>query len=89
MKKNQEMYGLKENYLINDRGRICTFKNGKIYCKGKLSKVENLNGIDYSFFYECGHPRQCEACKRLTKAMDKYFDNDLLAKLRKRDQKMM
>ena len=27
MKLNQKYYGLRPNYLVNDKGRICTFKN--------------------------------------------------------------
>ena len=89
MKKNQKLYGLMKHYLVNDRGRICTFKNNSIYCKGKFKKKDKQNNIDYSFYYVCGHSGQCDACKRLTKVMDKYYDSNLLEKLRKRDKKYL
>ena len=85
MKLNRKYYGLRPNYLVNERGRICTFKNNKIYCNKKLTKEEFIKGIKYTYEYVCGHSGQCEPCQNLTKLMDKYFDPDLVKKLRKRD----
>ena len=89
MKKNQKLYGLRKHYLINDKRSFCTFKNNSIYCKGKFKKIVKQNGIEYSLLYVCGHSGQCDACKRLTKVMDKYYDSNLLEKLRKRDKKYL
>ena len=89
MKNNQKMYNLRPNYLINDRLRVCTFKRNKIYCNGKFTKNENKDGIIYSFFYRCGHSGYCDACKRMNKYIDKYFDTKLLENLRERDNKLL
>ena len=94
MKKTQKIYKLKPHYLINSNGRICTYKKNKIYCLGKLTRVEpetkskenEQNGIEYSISYTCGHTGQCEPCKNLTSIMDKYFDANLMKKLKKRDE---
>ena len=86
MKLNQRMYGLKPHYLVNDKGRVCTYKRNKIYCNGKFLKEDNQNGIVYSYNYVCGHSGQCDACKKLSKHYDLYFDKNLLEKLRKRDE---
>lgn len=94
MKKTQKIYKLKPHYLINSNGRICTYKKNKIYCLGKLTRVESetkskeneQNGIKYSISYTCGHTGQCEPCKNLTSIMDKYFDANLMKKLKKRDE---
>ena len=82
----QKLYNLRPNYLINDRLRICTFKRNRIYCNGKFSKIEKKDGIDYSYFYRCGHSGYCDACQRINKYIDKYFDSKLLENLRKRDK---
>ena len=95
MKKNQKLYGLKPHYLINSMGRVCTFKKSKIYCLGKISKIETLGelksgkteNINYSIMYVCRHSNQCESCRNLTKIMDNYFDARLLEDLKKRDIK--
>ena len=87
MKNNQKMYALKPNYLVNAMGRVCKFKKNKIYCKGKLSKIDVKDDIEYSFNYVCRPSYQCEACKELTKYMDKYYGEKLMAKLRKREEK--
>ena len=87
MKNNQKLYGLKSSYLINDRGRVCSFKHGKIYCNVQLIKEENKKGIIYSYPYVCGHSGQCDACERLTPLVDKYYDAKTLEKLRERDKK--
>ena len=88
MKLNQKLYGLKPHYLINDKGRVCTYKKNIIYCNGKFFKEDQNNeyGITFSYEYICGHSGQCDACRRLTKLFDKYFDKNLLDKLRKRDE---
>jgi len=94
MKKTQELYKLKPHYLINSNGRICTYKKNKMYCLCKLTRVElntkskddKQNGINYSIAYTCGHTGQCEPCKHLTSIMDKYFDANLMKKLKKRDE---
>ena len=94
MKKTQEMYHLKPHYLINSNGRICTYKKNKIYCLGKLTRVESefkskenkQIGINYSISYTFGHTGQCEPCKNLTNIMDKYFGASLMQKLKKRDE---
>ena len=89
MKLNQRMYGLKPHYLLNDKGRVCTYKRNKIYCNGKFLKEDDQNGIVYSYNYVCGHSGQCEACKKLSKHYELYFDKNLLEKLRKRDELLM
>ena len=94
MKRTQKLYNLKPHYLINSQGRICTYKNKKIYCLGKLHRIESetkskddkKSEIHYSIDYSCGHTGQCEPCKNLTKIMDKYFDSNLMKKLIKRDE---
>ncbi len=94
MKRTQKLYNLKPHYLINSHGRICTYKNKKIYCLGKLNRIESetkskedkKSEIKYSIAYSCGHSGQCEPCKNLTKIMDKYFDTNLMNKLIKRDE---
>jgi hypothetical protein len=86
MKLNQKMYGLKPHYLLNDKGRVCTYKRNQIYCNGKFLKEADVNGIVYSYNYVCGHSGHCDACKRLSKHFDKYYDKNLLEKLRKRDE---
>ena len=86
MKLNQRMYGLKPHYLINDKGRVCTFKRNQIYCNGRFLKEDDQNGIIYSYNYVCGHSGQCDACKKLSKHYALYFDKNLLEKLRKRDE---
>ena len=88
MKKNQKMYGLRPNYFINDKARVCSFKRNKVYCNGRYKKVDKKDGIEYAFFYVCGHSGQCEPCARLNQVIDKYIDSQLLEKLRKRDEKM-
>ena len=92
MKKTQKLYGLKPHYLINSKGRVCTYKRGKIYCKGKFSKFEDdyykgKNNVNIKYFYNyvCGHSGQCESCKSLTEKMDNYFSPDLMKKLKERD----
>jgi len=95
MKKTQKIYNLKPHYLINSNGRICTYKKNKIYCLGKLQRTESENNSDevkkmemnYSIEYTCGHTGQCEPCKNLTKIMDKYFGDNLMKQLKKRDEK--
>ena len=90
MKNTQKMYGLKPHYLINSKGRVCTYKNKKIYCLGKFSRIEDdnkeKNKIKYSINYVCGHSGQCDSCKSLTKYMEKYFGNTLFKKLKDRDK---
>ena len=92
MKNTQKKYGLKPHYLINSKGRVCTYKRGKMYCKGKFRKLELDNGqnkgIKYSYNYVCGHLGQCDSCKSLTKLMDKYFGGELMKKLVERDKNM-
>ena len=88
MKKNQKMYGLRPNYFINDKAKVCSFKRNKVYCNGRYKKVDKKEGIEYVFFYVCGHSGQCEPCARLNQVIDKYIDSQLLEKLRKRDEKM-
>ena len=92
MKNTQKKYGLKPHYLINSKGRVCTYKRGKMYCKGKFRKLELDNGqnkgIKYSYNYVCGHSGQCDSCKSLTKLMDKYFGGELMKKLIERDKNM-
>ena len=89
MKLNQRMYGLKPHYLLNSKGRVCTYKRNKIYCNGKFQKEDNQNGIVYSYNYVCGHSGQCDACKKLSKHYELYFDKNLLEKLRKRDELLL
>ena len=60
----------------------------KVYCNGRYKKVDKKDGIEYAFFYVCGHSGQCEPCARLNQVIDKYIDSQLLEKLRKRDEKM-
>ena len=89
MKNTQKIYGLKPHYLINSMGRVCTYKKGKIFCKGKFSKIEDdyykKNNIKYSYNYVCGHSGQCESCQNLTEKMENYFDPNLMKKLKERD----
>ena len=75
--------------LLNDKGRVCTYKRNKIYCNGKFQKEDNQNGIVYSYNYVCGHSGQCDACKKLSKHYELYFDKNLLEKLRKRDELLL
>ena len=49
-------------------------------------KLKKKDGIDYSYFYRCGHSGYCDACQRINKYIDKYFDSKLLENLRKRDK---
>ena len=94
MKRTQKIYNLKPHYLINSNGRICTYKNNKIYCLAKLQRIESeikskenqKAEIDYSIDYTCGHTGQCDPCKNLTSIMDKYFGANLMKKLKKRDE---
>ena len=88
MKNNQKMYNLRWDYFINDRARLCSFKKNKVYCNGRFKKVDKIDGIDYVYFYVCGHSGQCESCGKLNKVIDKYLDPQQLEKLRKRDEKM-
>ena len=89
MKNTQKIYGLKSHYLINSMGRVCTYKKGKIFCKGKFSKIEDdyykTNNIKYCYNYVCGHSGQCESCQNLTEKMENYFDPNLMKKLKERD----
>ena len=93
MKNTQKMYGLKPHYLINSMGRVCTYKKQKMYCLGKLSRIEDdnkeTNKIKYSINYVCGHSGQCDSCKSMTKKMEKYFEPNLYNKLKQRDNKLM
>lgn len=93
MKNTQKIYGLKPHYLINSMGRVCSYKKGKIFCKGKFSKLEddyyndkNKTQIKYCYNYVCGHSGQCESCKSLTEKMKNYLDSGLLEKLKERDK---
>ena len=88
MKNNRKMYDLRWDYFINDRARLCSFKKNKVYCNGRFKKVDKIDGIEYSYFYVCGHSGQCEPCSRLNQVIDKYLDPKQLEKLRKRDEKM-
>ena len=88
MKNNRKMYELRWDYFINDRARLCSFKKNKVYCNGRFKKVDKIDGIDYVYFYVCGHSGQCESCGKLNKVIDKYLDPQQLEKLRKRDEKM-
>ena len=88
MKNNQKMYNLRWDYFINDKARLCSFKKNKVYCNGRYKKADKIDGIDYVYFYVCGHSGQCEPCSRLNKVIDKYLDPQQLEKLRKRDEKM-
>ena len=88
MKNNQKMYNLRWDYFINDKARLCSFKKNKVYCNGRYKKVDKIDGIEYSYFYVCGHSGQCEPCSRLNQVIDKYLDPKQLEKLRKRDEKM-
>ena len=93
MENTQKMYGLKPHYLINSKGRVCTYKKNKIYCLGKFSRMEDdnkeKNKIMYSINYVCGHSGQCNSCKSMTEKMEKYFGSELMKKLQKRDKKLM
>ena len=89
MKNNQKMYGLKPNYLINSMGRVCKYKNNKIYCKGELIRSEIKDGIDYYFNFTCRPGMQCYSCQELTKYMDKYYGEKLMNILKNRDQKRL
>ena len=88
MKKNQKMYGLRWNYFINDKARLCSFRRNKVYCNGRYKKEDKKDGIVYVYFYVCGHSGQCEPCSRLNQVIDKYLDPKMMEKLRKRDEKM-
>ena len=96
MKRTQNIYKLKPHYLINSNGRICTYKNNEIYCLGKLQRIESetkskegkKSEIDYCIDYTCGHTGQCEPCKNLTQIIDKYYDANLIRKLKKRDESL-
>ena len=47
------------------------------------------DGIDYNFYYKCGHSGQCNSCNRLNQVFEKYYDAELLKKLRNRDKKLL
>ena len=89
IKKAQKMYGLKPQYLINSMGRVCTYKNKKMYCRGKFCRIEFKNKIQYHIDFVCGHSGQCDSCKSLTQYMKGYFGEDLMNKLKKRDEALM
>ena len=89
MKLTQKMHKLRPNYLINDAGRLCTLKRNKICCGGKFNGIFKKNGIDYNFYYKCGHSGQCNSCNRLNQVFEKYYDAELLKKLRNRDKKLL
>ena len=89
IKKAQKMYGLKPHYLINSMGRVCTYKNKKMYCRGKFCRIEFENKIQYHIDFVCGHSGQCDSCKALTQYMKGYFGEDLMNKLKKRDEALM
>ena len=85
MKKNQKLYGLKNHYLINSAGRVCTYRKNKLYCQCKFSRIEEKFGFEYSIIYICGQKQQCEPCKNLTKYINRYFSQKLMNNLKKRD----
>ena len=89
LKKAQKLYGLKPHYLINSMGRVCTYKNKKMYCKGKFYRIENKNNIQYHIDYVCGHSGQCDSCRSLTQYMKGYFGDKLMNDLKKRDEALM
>ena len=89
MKLTQKMHKLRPNYLINDAGRLCTLKRNKICCGGKFNGIFKKDGIDYNFYYKCGHSGQCNSCNRLNQVFEKYYDAELLKKLRNRDKKLL
>ena len=86
MKKNQKLYGLKEHYLINSAGRVCTYKKNKLYCLCKFSRKEEKYGFEYSIIYICGQNKQCLACENLNKYINRYFNQSLMNKLKQRDK---
>ena len=89
LKKAQKLYGLKPHYLINSMGRVCTYKNKKMYCRGKFCRIEKKNNIQYHIDYVCGHSGQCDSCRSLTQYMKEYFGDTLMNKLKKRDEALM
>ena len=89
MKLTQKMHKLRPNYLINDAGRLCTLKRNKICCGGKFNGIFKKDGIDYNFYYKCGHSGQCNSCNRLNQVFEKYYDAELLKKLSNRDKKLL
>ena len=52
MKKNQKLYGLKPHYLINSAGRVCTYRNNKLYCQCQFNRNEERYGFEYSIIYQ-------------------------------------
>ena len=86
MKKNQKLYGLKPHYLINSAGRVCTYRKNKLFCLCKFSRIEDRFGFEYSIVYVCGQKQQCEPCKNLTKLMNRYFSQNLMNNLKRRDK---
>ena len=88
MKKNQKLYGLKAHYLINAAGRVCTYRNNKLYCLCKYNRNEDKFGFEYSIIYICGQKQQCEPCKNLNKYINRYFSQKLMNNLKKRDKIM-
>ena len=86
MKKNQKLYGLKNHYLINSAGRVCTYRNNKLFCLCKFSRKEEKYGFEYSIIYECGKANQCKPCYNLTKYINRYFSQTLMNNLKKRDK---
>jgi len=86
MKKNQKIYGLKPHYLINSAGRVCTYRNNKLYCLCKFNRNEEKFGFEYSNIYICRPKQQCEPCRNLTKLMNRYFSQKLMNNLKKRDK---
>ena len=88
MTLNQAYYNLKKNYLINGAGRVCTYRKGKMFCKGKFQRVKKERDIQYIIDLTCNGKIQCEPCRRMQENMQKYYEPDLYKAIILRDERL-
>lgn len=88
MKINQRLHNLKDHYLINSAGRVCTYKNKMIYCLCLFEKKLEVKKDSIEFYptFTCGRCAQCESCKLLQDKLQDYLSDKLYKALIERDE---
>lgn len=86
MKINQEYHRLKKYYFINSAGRVCTYNRKKVHCLCHFERFIKKGDKLFCPDLICYNNEICQPCQEINKIINFYLDEELLTKLKKRDE---
>lgn len=83
---NQEYHKLKKHYLINSAGRVCTYNRNKVHCLCNFQRVFKKGDRIFCPDLICYKDEICLPCSEMKKLIKFYLNDNLINKLKKRDE---